>query len=240
MVDDRTPLSRRWGGWYVTGTHGQQTHMGNWVIGDPEELGEMDLTRTGNVTDLATLIDTEPYLGKHSDIVALMVMDHQTRLQNIITRVNYDTRTFLANNGLEDAREGLPNEVQAEIGVIAEPLVDALLMVGEATLTDEIVGTSRFAEEFARHGPYDAEGRTLRALDLSKRLFRYPLSYLIYSDAFDGLPIATRTHVFRRLGSILSDEDRSVAFAHLSPVDRQAILEILRQTKSDFSALSAL
>ena len=237
LVDDRTPLQRRWGGWYVTGTHGEQTHMGNWVIRDVEELYELDLARTGNVTDLSTLIDTEPYLGKHSDIVALMVIDHQTRLQNIITRVNYDTRTLLADNALGDATDGLPLEIQAEIEAIAEPLAEALLMVGEVELTDEIIGSSSFADNFARQGPRDAQGRTLREFDLSRRLFRYPCSYLIYSDAFDALPIATREYIYRRLASILTGEDISVTFAHLSQDDRRAILQILRQTKPEFAAL---
>jgi hypothetical protein len=237
LVDDRTPLQRRWGGWYVTGTHGQQTHMGNWVIRDAEELHEVDLARNGNVTELSTLIDTEPYLRAHSDIVALMVIDHQTRLQNIITRVNYDTRTLLANSVRADARYGLPQEVQAEVGAIAESLVEGLLMAGEAELTEEITGTSGFADKFARQGPYDAQGRTLRELDLLRRLFRYPCSYLIYSDAFNALPIATRGYIYRRLSSILTGEDNSVAFAHLSEDDRRAILQILRQTKPEFAAL---
>ena len=29
MTDHRTPFSDRWGGWYVTGTHGMRNHLGN-------------------------------------------------------------------------------------------------------------------------------------------------------------------------------------------------------------------
>ena len=240
LVDDRTPLQRRWGGWYVTGTHGDQTHMGNWVIRNVDELYEIDLAPTGNVTDLSTFIDTRPYLGNHSDIVALMMIDHQTRLQNIITRVNYDTRTLLADNMRGDAEDGLPPEIQAAIDAIAEPLAEALLLVGEAELTDEIRGTSGFADKFASQGPYDGQGRTLRELDLSRRLFRYPCSYLIYSDAFEALPLVTRRFIYRRLASILTGEDTGATFAHLSLGDRQAILQILRETKPEFAALGGL
>lgn len=228
LVDDRTPLEYRWGGWYVTGTHGTETHMGNWVIRDPEELRDMDLARTGNVTDLSTLIDTSRYLGKQSDIVALLVLDHQTHVQSVLTRVNYDTRKFLA-----DEEAASSPEAPDRVGTIAEPLVEALLMVGTPELHDTISGTSGFAGKFAGRGPADRAGRSLRALDLTTRLFRYPMSYLVYSEAFDALPDLTREYVSRRLREILSGEDTDARFAHLSAEDRMAILGILRDTKPE-------
>lgn len=227
LADDRTPLERRWGGWYVTGTHGQETHMGNWVIRDPEELRSMDLARTGNVTDLSTMFDTARYLTPHSDIVALMVMDHQTHVQNALTRVNYDTRTLLDGIGQPST------EALARVGTIAEPLVEALLMVDTPELTDRIEGTSGFAARFEANGPFDPSGRTLRELDLERRLFRYPCSYLIYSDAFSALPDLTKQYVARRLREILGGEDQSPTFGHLAAEDRLAALEILRATKPD-------
>jgi hypothetical protein len=228
LEDDRLPLEYRWGGWYVTGTHGAETHMGNWVIRDPEELRDMDLTRTGNVTDLSTLIDTSRYLGKDSDIVALMVLDHQTHVQNVITRVNYDTRTFLA----DEAAASSP-EAADRVGAIAEPLVEALLMVDTPELHDRITGTTNFAETFQARGPADRAGRSLRQLDLTARLFRYPMSYLVYSEAFDALPDVSRQYVSRRLTEILTGTDTDARFAHLSADDRAAILGILRDTKPD-------
>ena len=239
LVDDRTPLEFRWGGWYVTGTHGDQTHMGNWVIRDPEELRAMDLARTGNVTDLGSLIDTGPYIGKHSDIVALMLIDHQTRVQNLITRVNYQTRMLLGEGREEADGRDLSPETLEEIRTIAEPLVEALLMVDEAGLTSQIEGTSGFAGIFEQKGPFDAEGRTLRELDLSRRLFRYPCSYLIYSEAFDALPSLTRRYVLERLRSILTGEDQDAVWSHLSADDRRSIFEILQATKPGFPTLGS-
>ena len=240
LTDDRTPLRRRWGGWYVTGTHGSQTHMGNWIIRDTEELRDIDLTRTGNLTDLSALIDTRPYLEGHSDIVALLVFDHQTRIQNVITRTNFQTRTLLADHRDDDTLDSLPSPTQAQVEELAEPLVEALLMVGQPALNGAISGTSSFSENFPEEGPWDSTGRTLRNLELSTRLFRYPCSYVIYSEAFDGLPTATRAYVYRRLASILTQGEAGETFSHLTEENRDAVLEILLETKPEFRTFMGL
>ena len=108
-----------------------------------------------------------------------------------------------------------------------------MLFSGEAKLTDRVQGTSGFAEEFARRGPRDPRGRSLRDFDLRRRLFAYPCSYLIYSAAFDGLPAPVKEYVYRRLWEVLSGKDTSDDFAPLSAGDRRAVVEILRVTKSD-------
>ena len=58
--------------------------MGNAVPGDQSDL---DTIRDSgaNVTDLSNRIDTSKYLTPHSDIVALMLLEHQTRMHNLIT-----------------------------------------------------------------------------------------------------------------------------------------------------------
>jgi hypothetical protein len=98
-------------------------------------------------------------------------------------------------------------------------------------LSDPIKGTSGFTEEFAKRGPRDGKGRSLRDFDLKRRLFAYPCSYVIYSEAFDALPAPVKDYVMQRLWEVLSGKDVSKEFAHLSAADRQAILEILRETK---------
>ena len=80
-------------------------------------------------------------------------------------------------------------------------------------------------------GPRDSHGRSLRDFDLERRIFRYPCSYLIYSPAFDALPVAVREYVSKRLNEILSGEDQTAEFQHLSAEDRRAIREILAETK---------
>ena len=134
ITTDQSPIESRWGGWYVTGTHGNQVHMGNLTAQDGEDAAQLDLSAGANVTELGELIDTGPYLGKNSDIVALMVMEHQVHVQNVITRVNYDTRTALHNAEVNDAEPGRAAAAK-EIEGLVEPLVRAMLLVGEAPLS---------------------------------------------------------------------------------------------------------
>ena len=67
--------------------------------------------------------------------------------------------------------------------------------------------------------------------DLQKRLFRYPMSYMVYSDLFQSLPAPVLDRVYRRLYDVLSGKDRSPKYAALSAADRRAVIEILRDTK---------
>jgi hypothetical protein len=229
-----TPLRQRWGGWYVTGTHGAQVHMGNVWARDAGQALSIDFTRTGNRTDLSDLFDVSPYLSGHSDIVALMVFEHQIEVQNLIINLNYRLRTQLHREGKTgDALGPMTPALDSLLQHRAEPLVRALFLGGETRLTAPIAGTSGFAERFAARGPRDPSGRSLRDFDLTRRMFRHPLSYLIYSDAFDALPPMGKAYVYRRIREVLSGEDGSETFAHLSAEDRQAIREILQATKPE-------
>jgi hypothetical protein len=221
LTDDRTPIAKRWGGWYVTGRTGGQPHLGNVVAKDAAEAAALDLSSPTELTDLEGRLDTKPYLARHSDVVALLTIEHQIRVQNSITRVSWDTRTALH----EAEKRGQPdaNEL-AEIAGLAEPLVQALLFADEAELAGPFEGSSGFAEEFAAKGPLDETGRSLRQFDLKARLFRYPLSYLVYSESFDALPEVTRRYVVRRLTEELGGSQDA---------DRRAALEILEATKPE-------
>jgi len=99
-----------------------------------------------------------------------------------------------------------------------------------------VKGASAFAEAFSARGPADHQGRSLRQLDLERRLLRYPCSYMIYSAAFDALPNEVKDAVYRRLWQILSGKEMAPRYARLSPADRQTIVEILQETKSDLPA----
>lgn len=223
VSSDRTPLSERFGGWYVTGTHGAQVHMGNVAapeaaarIGNPRVyIQGMDLAATGNVTDLSGRFNVKPYLAPTSDIAALMLLIHQTSVHNLMIQAAFDA--------------GGPNEAAS-----AEAVVRALLFVGEARLTEPVSGSPAFAAAFATAGPRDANGRSLRDLDLKTRLLRYPLSYLVYSSSFDALPPSVKATIARRLNDILSGQDTQAVFQSITDADRAAIREILAETKPGF------
>jgi hypothetical protein len=239
VTNHNSPLSERWGGWYVTGTHGKQTHMGNVNVARPahhEPPPKLEFTAGVNVTDLAGRCDVAPYLSPHSDIVALMVLEHQTHLHNLITRANYQTRLALRDEGAMNRALGRPaderlDSTMSRVKSVCEPLVRYMLFAEEAPLTNRVEGTSGFAREFAARGPRDRQGRSLRDFDLEKRIFRNPLSYLIYSEAFDSLPDLARDYIYRRLWQVLSGEDKSDKFGRLNEADRRAIVEIVRETK---------
>ena len=216
-TDHRSPLAERWGGWYVTGRAGR--HLGNAPIID-RSLQDVRIDDANlNVTSLTGRFDAQRYLSPHSDIVALLVFDHQMRMMNLLTRLGWQARILEDEGGNGAAL----NDVVSET-------VDYMLFVDEAVL-EGARGTSGFAERFGALGPRDRTGRSLRDFDLQHRLFRYPCSYMIYSEAFDALPQTARNAVYSRLLEVLSGEDTSAKYTHLSPSDRLAILEILRETK---------
>jgi hypothetical protein len=235
LTSDRTPLRSRWGGWYVTGFHGDQVHLGNIAVRSVYELERLEELRLGNIETLDGVLDTSAYLTNRSDIVALLVLEHQVRVQNAIVRANYDVRTALAAAALDaDAEVDLTS-----LGLDLEPLVEALFLAGEAPFTSPVRGTSGFADQFVARGPRDASGRSLRDLDLTMRLFRHPLSYAIYSPAFDALPRSARNSVYLRIAGVLDGRDDSPAYARLTAEDRMAIAQILMQTKPEFAAAAA-
>jgi hypothetical protein len=217
MTDQQSPLSERWGGWYVTGSHGSQTHMGNAVVADKENPQQL--------RDLSAPFDTGMYLSPKSDIVAHLVLAHQTQMHNLITQTNYETRIALFKNAPAKQYE-----------TRAEELLRYLLFAKEAPLGGQIAGDSGYTEEFASRGPRDPQGRSLRDFDLHTRIFKYSCSYLIYSEAFDNLPEPAKGYVYHRLLQVLTGQDQSPEFAHLRPRDRRSILEILLATKRNLPA----
>jgi hypothetical protein len=201
ITDHRTPFADRWGGWYVNAAAGQQPDRSNAIAPDPAEPHTLEaFTKPFNGAG---------YLSPVSDIVALMTFEHQTQAVNLITRLAWHSR-------LQSA------DVDADI----EGLVRYMIFTGEAPIKEPIRGVSTFTETFPLRGPKDRQGRSLRDFDLKTRLFRYPLSYMIYSPAFDALPEAIRVRIYKRIEATLPKERRG------------EILEILRETKPDFAQLA--
>jgi hypothetical protein len=222
QVNHRTPVEERWGGWYVSGTHGRQTHRGNLFGREAFERQTRESNFAGNLTSLERFFDTTPYPAPSSDIVALMVLEHQTHLHNFITRLNYESTLALKQYGHVRYLKS-----------ITEAFVKYLLFTEEAPLTAPVRGNSDFANDFPTAGPRDSRGRSLRDFDLQTRIFKHPCSYLIYSDAFAALPAPIREKVYERMLEILTGKETGTDYQKLSKESRRAILEILAETKSD-------
>jgi hypothetical protein len=225
LVNHRTPIEERWGGWYVTGTHGRQAHRGNLFGKDAFDRQEKEPNHLGNLTDLGRFFDVAAYPASGSDIVALMVLEHQTHMHNFLTRLNYESTIALQQYGHVNY---LKNVIEA--------FLKYLLFTEEAALTGPISGSSDFARSFSAEGLKDKKGRSLRQFDLNTRLFKYPCSYLIYSDAFDRLPDKLKARIYERLWEILTGKDTSPAFENIPTETRQAIREILSGTKKGLPA----
>jgi hypothetical protein len=144
-----------------------------------------------------------------------------------MTRIGWDARI-----ALREGKGTLVAVARDRINAEIEEMVGYMLYVDEEPLREPVKGVSTFTKTFAARGPRDAKGRALRDFDLQKRLFRYPLSYLIYSAAFDGMPEVVRERVYRRLFEVLTGQDKSQTFAGISPADRAAVIDIVRATKS--------
>ncbi len=235
-IDHSSPLEQRWGGYYVTGTHGLQRHMGNQVADKRSRPIQLDKDKGANITDLSVLINIDPYLAPHSDLIALVVLEHQSQMQNYITRANYEARSAMAydaiiNTALNRSKDYTSDTTTRRIESAVEKLVRYMLFVEEIKLTAPLKGTSPFTQDFTEQARRDTQGRSLRDFDLETRLFKYPCSYLIYSPSFDALPRVVQDLVYQRLWEILSSQEPDAAYAHLTKSDRTAILEILRDTK---------
>ena len=205
VTDHRTPIEDRWGGWFVGGSVTQKNR------GVP--IGP----------NIQSPFDAARYLTPTSDVVALLTLEHQTRMTDLIVRVGWDTRIAMADGKLDDARPPLDAAI--------DDLVAYMLFADEAPLGGPVKGDSTFTKTFAERGPKDKQGRSLRDFDLEKRLFKYPLSYMVYTKAFDSMPAWDLERVYRRLYDVLTGKNTDAKFAKLSADDRRNILEILRATK---------
>lgn len=224
-TDHRSPLEDRWGGWYVTGKSTGK-HMGNQVA--------VDRDKPESLKEITARFDAGRYLTPNSDVVALMVLEHQTQMTNLLTRVNFEVRHALhhqktMNQIFGDTMTTRSDSTKRRIREAAEELVDYLLFVEEAPLAEPIRGSSGFAEVFAKRGP-------LREFDLERRLFKVPCSYMIYSAAFDGMGNDALEAVYLRLHQVLTGKVSDARYSRLTLEDRRNILRTLQQTKKGMPA----
>lgn len=222
-ISQATPLELRWGGWYVTGSLGTQLHLGNLPLPGAPDPVVRGIHNRSNLDSLAPHFDTSPYPTPRSDIVAFLVLEHQSHVQNFLTRAHADLRTVVKG---DEAWAGLDEARRAKLRDLLEPLAQAMTFQDEQPLFGRIRGGSGFDRQFSARGPHDPAGRSLRDFDLTHRTFRYPLSYLVYSAQFQALPLAAREHLWARFGELLGALSGDAAL----DADRKAALEILAAT----------
>jgi hypothetical protein len=217
-----SPLEQRWGGWFVTGDAGGAKHMGNIPV-MPADKGKSKIANpTKALASVEGQFDLKGFLTPYSDVVPQLVIAHQANMTNLITRTGWEAR-------LADSRPSA--DASARVTEAARDLVDYMLFVDEAPLVGPVKGGAGYEAVFAAHGPRDMKGRSLRELDLRRRMLRYPCSYMIYTPAFDALPARAKDAVYARLWAVLSGREKAPRYRSLSLADRQAIVEILRDTK---------
>jgi hypothetical protein len=194
----------------VTGKKLPPRHMGNFPLFMPKPAPPPPPRAS-----LEGVFNLDGYLAPYSDVVALMVLEHQGTFSNLVTRAVWETRVG------EESR----------IVEAADALADYMLFVDEAKIpAGGIEGSSGFTEKFLAMGMTDAKGRSLRELDLKTRLQKYPLSYMIYSPAFRAMPEEPKNLVMGKINRVLSGEVQEAKYAHLTPELRTAIREILQST----------
>ena len=233
-VDHTIPIEKRWGGWYVTGSSGSLPHLGN------TDLARVSASHVSNATlnwpSFDGKFDTTGYLSTHSDIVALIVFEHQMHMMNLLTRIGWEARVAESRERRRSApgfEKPAADEAPVAMADAAREVADYMLFMNEAPLADTIRGSSGFAARFEQQGPFDSKGRSLRQLDLHQRLMRYRCSYMVYSPLFDALPGAAREAIYQRLWQVLSGGVRAKEYQYLSLQARREIVEILQATKRD-------
>jgi hypothetical protein len=221
VTTDSSPMKERWGGWYVTGTHGAERHLGNAFVRGEDNLATLDDRDGANVTNLARFFDTDAYLTPHSDLVALLVAEHQMTVQNRLTRASFGVRSALRDMKIvhPDRKEGEYSEsCLSRVRSVCEPLVQALFLADEEPLRAPVAGTSRFAAQYERSGP-------LKKLDLKTRLYALRCSPLVLLPALESLPPVGREYLTRRFSQILDGNDEKIKIAEAERAEIRAVLE---------------
>jgi hypothetical protein len=228
------PLKERWGGWFVTGGQGKADHIGNLVIP----------TRGAPAMPAPSLTETKvsyPH-GPSSDILPLLIQDHQIGLLNTLYESLYRWRTALHLANEKRAAAGEAPLTQLEHGTIEDLMpkfdksVKQFLFAGEAPLPDGgVKGDPAFIEAFRASRIEDAKGRSLRDFDLKTRLMKHRCSHMILSPQFQGMPTEFRTLIFGRLRDVLTVRPAPAGFEHLPDDERVALLEILDETVPGFA-----
>jgi hypothetical protein len=234
QIHHSSPIQERWGGYYVTG-RSSLPHLGNRTYHEGQGR-----TLPDQSPELATLegkIDVSRYLRNTSDIVALMVLEHQCQVHNhlVAAAMNYRRAHWLHRSlhPEDDPDQGVAGKVADDA---AKKIVDLLLFDGEAELgANGIEGDAAFQEEFAARFPKSREGRSLADFHLNDRLFKHRCSFMIYSRAFTKAPARVKLAIIRRLRAALGAAPTPDKTLILRASERKKILSTLAETVPEWA-----
>lgn len=237
LVDYRTPFEERWGGWYVTGQHGRTLHRGNTIASDANDTLDFPHAEGANLTDLSPHFNIARYPMPSSDIVSLLVFEHQIAVQNAITKASMEARRMLHYQaGLQEAfgepttAEPAYDSVKSVFASVTQNLVDHLLSKDEAPLPFGIKGGPEFIEAYASEAHSTREGNSLRDLSLRRRLYKFRCSPLIYSPMFHAMPASLKRQVYTSLVDALSKNPTTDRYTYIPEKERAEIRTILQET----------
>jgi hypothetical protein len=242
MVDYRTPFDHRWGGWYVTGLHGTATHRGNVFASERGDELVVDFSKGANVTNLSKFFETGNYLRGDSDIVALMVFEHQLAMQDAIVQAGFRCRRMMdyQRKLQHDLNEPVTEEptyesVKSVFSSATRDVIDALLFKDEATLPEGIKGLADFQRAFRANAKTVQGAGSLKDFSLHGHLFMNRCSYLIYSESFLALPKLLKDRIYNELGKVLRSKTPDERYSYIDADERARIVTILRKTHPDLA-----
>lgn len=240
LTDHSSPLNERWGGWFVTGENAGKRHMGNAYF-EEGKLRDASLVKDFGVPleNLEDAFDVSRYLTDKSDIVSLMVMEHQIMAHNAITKAHLNTRRWLNLDAAMAKQVGRPEGKisDAVLGYIdhsAKDMLKIFLFSNEINLEAwGVEGSEEFQCDFACFSRADQSGDSLRDLQLLSRLFKNRLSYMIHSSSFEYLHPIMKKAFYRKLWDALLGKDEDGIASHIKDKERARIVSILQATKKD-------
>jgi hypothetical protein len=227
LVMHDTPISKRWGGYYVTGSIALP-HLGNQTFSSAQK----PMPKRSAWMDLKGRVPLELYPCGTSDIVALLVLEHQCHAHNLLTsaRMNYERACYLAKSIAPDDDPDLGSAGRVA-DQAAQRIIDWFLFRGEAALGDDgVTGHEDFLRAFAALVPASKNGDSLADFQLNTRIFKNRCSYMVHSEAFQGLPPSVRKRVMERLKQVIDHPPANDAYADIKASERRRIGQILRDT----------
>jgi hypothetical protein len=229
-VNHDTPLPERWGGYYVTG-RSSLPHLGNRTY---EEGGD-GTPQPSDLANVSGLIDASKYPKPTSDIVALMVLEHQCRMNNLLTAATMQyRRAHFLSRALDSQGDPDAGSAGRVADGSAEKIAECLFFKDEVDPGEGIEGGEAFQKMFAARFPQTKDGESLADFQLYGRIFKNRCSYMVYSQAFRDLPPRVKSAVLIRMKAVLAGDDPAINW--LKESERKRISTILTETLPDWQS----